>query len=77
LVQLASPFTLAFISAAHVTTPRKRRDTGIDVAASHRGSLIPMLTLMPLGFLEGCQMNLKPEIKLQQDLNQYSFGGPP
>jgi hypothetical protein len=25
----------------------------------------------------GCQMNLKPEIKLQQDLNHYSFGGPP
>jgi hypothetical protein len=39
--------------------------------------LIPMFTLMPLGFLGLCQMKLKPEIKLQQDLNQYSFGGPP
>jgi hypothetical protein len=32
---------------------------------------------MPLGFIEGYQMNLKPETKLQQDLNHYSFGGPP
>jgi hypothetical protein len=37
----------------------------------------PIFTVMPLGFLEGFQTNLKPEIKLQQDLNHYSFGGPP
>jgi hypothetical protein len=52
LVQLANPFILAFGSPAHATTPRKRRVLGIDVAASHRGSLDPMFTLMPLKFLE-------------------------
>jgi hypothetical protein len=38
LVQLAIPFTLVFRSPVHATTPRKRRDIGRDVAASHRGS---------------------------------------
>jgi hypothetical protein len=41
LVQLAIPFTLAFRSTAHATIPRKRRDIGIDVAASCRDSLGP------------------------------------
>jgi hypothetical protein len=41
LVQLAIIFTLAFRSPAHATTPRKRRDIGIDISASHRGSLGP------------------------------------
>jgi hypothetical protein len=39
LVQLAIPFTLAFRSPASSTTPRKRKDIGIDVAANQRGSL--------------------------------------
>jgi hypothetical protein len=52
-VLLASPFTLAFISPAHVTTPRKRRDTGIDVATSHRGSLDLHVYIDAIGVLRG------------------------
>jgi hypothetical protein len=33
LVQLAIPFTLAFRSPSHATTPRKRKDIGIDVCS--------------------------------------------
>jgi hypothetical protein len=41
LVQLAIPFTLAFRSPACATTPRKRRDIDIDIAANLRGSFDP------------------------------------
>jgi hypothetical protein len=77
LVQLAILFTPAFRSPAHATTPRKRRDIGINIVASHRGSLCLHVYIDAIGVPRGCQTNLKPKIKLQQDLNQYSFGGPP
>jgi hypothetical protein len=48
-VQLAVPFTLAFRPQARATTPRKRRDIGIDVAASQRGSLGPYLYIDIIG----------------------------
>jgi hypothetical protein len=62
---------------SHATTPRKRRDIGIDIVASHRSSLDPRIYIDAIGVPRRCQMNLEPEIKLKQDLNQYSFGGPP
>jgi hypothetical protein len=43
--------------------PRKWRGIDIDAAASVRGSFDPHTNID----------NLKPEIKLLQDLNQYSF----
>jgi hypothetical protein len=76
LVQLAILLALAFRSLAHATTSRKRKNLGIDVAASHRGSLDLHVYIDAIGVPRGCQTSLKPEIKLQQNLNQYSFGGP-
>jgi hypothetical protein len=77
LENLAIPFTLAFISPARTTTPRKRRDIDTDTAANHRGSLDPHAYMDAIGVPGGCQTNLKPEIKLKQDWNQYFSGGPP
>jgi hypothetical protein len=71
LVQLAIPFTLAFRSPAHATTSRKRRDK--DTAANFRGSFEPHTYIDAIGVPRGCQMNLKAETKLKQDLNQYSW----
>jgi hypothetical protein len=75
LVQLEIPFIIAFRSPAHATPPRKRRDISRDVAASRRGTLEPNVYIDAIGAPRGCQVTLKPEIKLQQDLNHYSFGG--
>jgi hypothetical protein len=74
LEQLAIPFILAFRSPAHAITSRKRRD--IDTKANCRGSFDSHAYIDAIGVPRGCQMNLKPEIKLKQDLNQYSSGGP-
>jgi hypothetical protein len=76
LVQLATPFILAFRSPARTTLSRKRRDTDIDTAANYRGFFDPHAYIDAIEFPRKCQMNLKPEIKLKQDLNQYSSGGP-
>jgi hypothetical protein len=70
LMPLAIPFTLVFRSPAHATTSRKMRDIDIDTAGNHRGSFDPCAYMDAIGVLRGCQMNLKPEIKLKQDLNQ-------
>jgi hypothetical protein len=75
LVQLAMPFTLAFRSPARAIS-RKRRETDIDTAANRRGSFDPHAYIDATGVPRGYQTNLKPEIKLKQDLNQYSSGGP-
>jgi hypothetical protein len=75
LVQLAISFTLVFISPAHATTSTKRRDIDIDTAANHSGSFDPYAYIDATGVPRGCQMNLKPEIKLKLDLNQYSSSG--
>jgi hypothetical protein len=72
---LEIPFILAFRSPAWAIS-RKRRNTDIDTAANCRGSLDPQAYTDAIGVPRGCQMNLKPEIKLKQDLNQYSSGGP-
>jgi hypothetical protein len=76
LVQLAIPLIPAFRSPAHATTSRKIRDIDIDTAANHRGSFDPHVYIDAIGAPRGCQVNLKAEIKLKQDLNQYSSGGP-
>jgi hypothetical protein len=75
LEKLAIPFTLAFRSPACATTSRKRRDIDTDTAGNCRGSLDPHAYIDATGVPRGCQRNLKPEIKLKQDLNQYSSGG--
>jgi hypothetical protein len=55
LVQLTIPFILAFKAPAHATTPRKRRDIGIDVGASHRGSFYPRVYTDAIGVPRGCK----------------------
>jgi hypothetical protein len=70
LVQLAIPFILALRSPACATTSAKRRDIDTDNAANHRGSFDPHAYIDTIGVPRGCQMNLKPEIKLKQDLIQ-------
>jgi hypothetical protein len=75
-VQLAIPFIPAFRSPACATTPRKGRDTDTDTAANRRGSFDPHVYTDAIGVPTGCQTDSKPEIKLKQDLNQHSSGGP-
>jgi hypothetical protein len=75
-VQFVILFILAFRSPAHATISRKGRDIDIDAAASHRGSFDPHACIDAMGIPRGCQMNLKSETILKQDLNQYSSGGP-
>jgi hypothetical protein len=58
LEKLAIPFTLAFRSPAHATTPRKRKDIGIDVTCGSQSQRLlgsPMFILMPLGLLGGAK----------------------
>jgi hypothetical protein len=59
LVKLAIPFTLAFRSPTHATTPRKRRDIGIDVAASCRGSFAPHVYIDAIGVPRGVPNEFK------------------
>jgi hypothetical protein len=54
----------------------EKREPYTDTAANYSGSLDPHAYIDATGVPRGCQMNLKPEIKLNQDLNQYSSGGP-
>jgi hypothetical protein len=76
LEELAFPFTLVFGSPYHVTTSRKMRDIDTDISTNLRGSFHPHAYIDAIGIPTGCQTNLKPEIKLKQDSNQYVFGGP-
>jgi hypothetical protein len=73
-VQLAITVNLTFRSTACATTFRKRRDIDIDLAANLRGCFDPHTYFDSFGFPRGYQMNLKSEIKLKQDLNQYTDG---
>jgi hypothetical protein len=52
-------FHLAFRSPTHATKPRKRRDIGIDVAASHRDSLDPHVYIDPIGVPRGVPNEFK------------------
>jgi hypothetical protein len=74
---VGNPFHPSIWIPSPCHTSRKRRDIDIDVAASHRGSLDPHVYIDAIGVPRGCHTNLKTEIKLNQDLNQYFFGGPP
>jgi hypothetical protein len=57
LVQMAVPFTHR--SPAHATTPRKRWNIGIDIAASHRGSLDPQVYIDAIGVPRGVPNEFK------------------
>jgi hypothetical protein len=55
----AIPFTPAFRSPAHATTPRKRSDTGTDIIASHKGSLDPHIYTDAIGAPRGVPNEFK------------------
>jgi hypothetical protein len=59
LVQLAVSFTLEFRCPVHATTPRKRRDIDIDVAASHRGLFYPHVYIDAIGVPRGVPNKFK------------------
>jgi phosphatidylserine/phosphatidylglycerophosphate/cardiolipin synthase-like enzyme len=75
-VQLAIPFTLAFRSPAHATTPRKRRDTDIDTAASHRGSLDPYVYIDATGIPRGVPNAFKARNQIATGFESVLFWWP-
>jgi hypothetical protein len=64
LVQLAIPFT---------TPPRKKRDIGIDVVASHRGSLDPYVYIDAIGVPRGVPNEFKARNQIATGFESLLF----
>jgi hypothetical protein len=70
---LAIPFILAFRSPAPATTPRKRRVIGIDVVASHRGSLDPQVYIDAIGVSRGVPNKFKARNQIATGFESLLF----
>jgi hypothetical protein len=58
-------------------TPRKRRDIGTDVAASHNGSLDPHVYIDAIGVPSGVPNECKARNQIVTEFESVLFGGSP